>query len=103
MLRHARYLSIAFALSTVALVVALALHAILLFRGSVARRLSGGATCGRSLSICDDACAALLLIREPGVLYKDNFRSSFALFSTIDSRTPLRLPSAGTAPGGLAG
>src|SRR5262245_11690809 len=98
MIRHTRYLSLAFALSTVALVVALALHAMLLFRGPVVGQLNGDATHVCSLSICDDGRAALLLIREPGVLYKDSFRSSFALFSTIDSPTPLRLPMAGVAP-----
>jgi hypothetical protein len=98
MLRHARYLSLAFALSTVGLVVALALHAMLLFRSPVVRQLNVDATDVRSLSICDDGCAALLLIREPGVLYKDSFRFSLAPFSTIDSPTPLRLPMAGLVP-----
>jgi hypothetical protein len=102
MIRHARNLGLAFALSTaalvVALVVALALQALLLVRNPFARAVNGNPTGFRCLSICNDGRAALMLVREPGVMNKDEIHYSVALFSTIGNPTRLRLPTRGLTP-----
>jgi hypothetical protein len=103
MIRHARHLGLAFALSTSALFVALALQAILLVRNPLARAVNGNPTGFCCLSICDNGHTVLVLTRETGVLDRDGVRYSVAPFSTIDSPTPLHLPTPILNPRCIAG
>ena len=74
------------------------MQALLLVRNHFARAVNGNPTGFRCLSICNDGRAALMLVREPGVMNKDEIHYSVALFSTIGNPTRLRLPTRGLTP-----